>query len=103
MLTVLDNVRTRLVFLEPVEARGATTWRDAGSEAAPMIRGVSASPVDAEESNACFLRTSPYLEPSTLALADAAAGAAGVADAEVIINDTKTCAAPCDVAAAAGA
>ena len=84
VLTILDNVRTRLVFLEPVEARGATTWRDAGSEAAPMIRGVSASPVDAEESNAYFLRTSTYLEPSTLALADAAAGAAGVADAEVI-------------------
>ena len=84
VLTVLDNVRTRLVFLEPVEVGGKTTWRDAGSEAAPMIRGVSASPVDAEESNAYFLRTSTYLEPSTLALADAAAGAAGVADAEVI-------------------
>ena len=72
ILSLLDNVQSRLVFLEPVEAPGGpTTWKDAGSETSPTIRGVSCSPVDGEESNDYFLRTSTYLTPSPLRLADA--------------------------------
>lgn len=78
ILKVLDNVQSKLVFLD------VETFRDAGSEAAPQIRGISCSAVDADDSNDYFLRTSTFLEPSTLALGDATAGAAGLGQAEFL-------------------
>lgn len=62
ILNVIDTVRSKLVFLAP------DPWRVVGEDAEPRIRTASVGGVDVDESDDYFLRTSSFLEPSTLSL-----------------------------------
>lgn len=61
-------------------ARASRRWEDVGSEADATIRGISASAVDADESNELWVTTSDFLKPSSLGLCDASAGPEAVVE-----------------------
>jgi len=70
VLVTLDSVKSRLRYWRYEGGR----WEDAGSEASAKIRGVSVGPIDSEESDELWVTVSDFLQPSTLALGNAAAG-----------------------------
>ncbi|CAE8640991.1 unnamed protein product, partial [Polarella glacialis] len=79
VLHILDNVKSKLHFWR--WAGGDADWVDAGEEPSAVIRGASVQPVDSEESDEYFLSTSSFTQPSSLSLADASLGPAGVPSA----------------------
>jgi hypothetical protein len=73
VLHVLDNVKSRFVLWKWNERTGSTsgnTWEYVGGEREAHVRGVSASAVDANKSDAIWLTTSSFLRASTLLLVD---------------------------------
>jgi prolyl oligopeptidase len=72
IVTTLDNVRNRLFVLTP----GAGGWRRQPLPGVPDIGTASVQPVDDLESDDYFLITASPVQPTTLALGVAGAGAA---------------------------
>ena len=65
VLDVLDDVKSRLEVLTP----GARGWARAPFTGAPAIGAVSASAVDADDSDEVWLTATGFLTPTTLSLA----------------------------------
>ena len=72
LLTVLDNVRTRVFVLTPGEAG----WKREPLPGLPEFGTVSASAVDEEESDAYWLTVADYLTPTSLFLGEIGKGPA---------------------------
>lgn len=68
VLTLLEDVKTR-VCLWKMNAEGQSPrWVEAGSETTAVIRGISLSAVDKEESDDVWLTTSSFIQPTRLSL-----------------------------------
>ena len=72
LLTVLDNVRTRVFVLTP----GDAGWKREPLPGLPEFGTVSASAVDDEESDAYWLTVADYLTPTSLFLGEIGKGPA---------------------------
>jgi prolyl oligopeptidase len=72
ILNELDNVRNRLYVLTP----GNTGWARAELPGAPKFSSVSASAVEADESDDYFMTVTDYLTPTSLYLGTIGKGAA---------------------------
>ena len=72
ILNVLDNVKSRLYVLTP----GRKGWSRAPLPGVPELGAVTASAVDADESDDYFLTVTDFLTPTTLALGTAGKGPA---------------------------
>jgi prolyl oligopeptidase len=72
LLTVLDNVRTRVFVLTP----GEVGWKREPLPGLPEFGTVSASAVDEEESDAYWLTVADYLTPTSLFLGEIGKGPA---------------------------
>ncbi len=66
VLNVLDDVKNRLYVLTP----GVGEWKSDPLRGAPSLGTVSASAVDADESNAYWMTVTDYLTPTSLALGE---------------------------------
>jgi prolyl oligopeptidase len=72
ILTVLDDIKSRLIFWEYSTAENQ--WICRGQEAKPVIRGVTLYAYDSDRSNMFWMNLSTFLTPSRLFLFDAEAG-----------------------------
>ena len=61
VLTILDNVRTRVELVEP----GRKSWTHTPMEGLPELARVSVSAVDSDNSNDLWVNVTDYLTPST--------------------------------------
>ncbi|MEM8735267.1 MAG: prolyl oligopeptidase family serine peptidase, partial [Planctomycetota bacterium] len=62
LLNVLEDVKNRIYVLTP----DGDSWKKEPLKGAPSIGTVGVSPVDADESNAYWMTSSDYLNPTTL-------------------------------------
>ncbi len=79
ILELLDNVRSKVVFWKHTKDQG---WVKKSEETSPVIRGLSLSAVDEDVNDYLWLRTESFVQPSTLALVNAAEGAATIEKAK---------------------
>lgn len=73
LLTLLDTVKTRINYWR--YDKSASNWSLQSSESAAVIRGVSLTPFDRHHSNDFWFTSSSWIEPTTLRLLSAEAGA----------------------------
>lgn len=85
VLNELDNVRNRLYLLSRKEGR----WQREELPGAAGYNTISASPVDADESDAYFLTVTGYLTPTTLAYGTLGQGSAEQLKQSPSFFDTK--------------
>ncbi len=74
VVTVLDDVRSRLHVLTPPPEGGSGTWRRTELPGLPPLGTVSARAVDAVECDDVWLVSTDYLTPTTLSLLALGAG-----------------------------
>lgn len=92
ILSVLDNVKSKLVFWkynsnpDTIEDSlfNEEQWSLVSEEPQAVIRGTSVSAIDDEQNDFYWLTRYSYLEPSKLALANAALGHTSIKEAEII-------------------
>jgi len=92
ILSVLENVKSKLVFWkynnspDIVEDSlfNVEQWELVDEEPQASIRGTSVSAVDDEQNDFYWLTTYSYIQPSKLALANAALGYKGIKEAKVL-------------------
>lgn len=76
VLTLLDDVRSRLRVLTPPEPAGPGPWAERAPEGLPTLATFGVRAVDARERDDAWLTTTDFLTPTTLALLDVADPAA---------------------------
>lgn len=76
IITSLDSVKTRLVFWKYTITEAA--WNLIDCESNALIRGVSVSAYDRHESNAFWLTTNSFIQPTKLFMADAFLGSLSI-------------------------
>ncbi|WP_298012368.1 prolyl oligopeptidase family serine peptidase [uncultured Microbacterium sp.] len=88
VLTLLDDVRTRLVALDP-QADWAASDLDAGAACAADMLTAEIVSTDADEDDEVWVRVSGFLTPPTLIITDAASPAARVIDAQPAVFEAS--------------
>lgn len=81
-LVILEHVKTKVVLWKYSNA--TRRWAFEGQEASAAIRGIGLSAFDCDASDACWMRTSSFVTPSSLSLVSLAEGIPALGNPKVI-------------------